>query len=533
MPYEKLERTIYAGAGTTLSGLSLNGNEFEHDFVKYHDVRAQLHEKAQHDRGVAAGLEVTLTKEGLIQVSPGVAVDVRGRLVALSDADAGGGGIVGTIDPAGSEYQGLGSPACVTIRYATQDPAQKSDANSDFMELRVQPKVGLEDPATLGDDSEAVVLAVVELGAHRKASKLHARLEGVPVERKLVGVPAGEIRLRRSESMTKDGQPPTVRDTVAVTLRPTKEGDGVEIDGRAKVKAIDVQDKVSTKGLEVTGEAKVAGLNVGGKATANYLEVTREAKVAGLNVGGQATAIDLILTGEAKVAGLNVGGQATAKGLEVTGEAKVAGLNVGGKATANYLEVTREAKVAGLNVGGQATAKDLDVTGEAKVAGLNVGGKATAKDLDVTGEAKVAGLNVGGKATAKELEVNETATFRGNIKTDKMVDGRRISVDGQNLDAHLANKNNPHGVTLQQLGPLSTDGKMLTASGNVGIGTAPDAKARLTVVGGTDQRWFAEFRPEKATFTFAPKIGPEGSTPGTSSRRARSAAATTATRNAI
>ena len=87
-----------------------------------------------------------------------------------------------------------------------------------------------------------------------------ARVTGAKLFRKLVGVPAGEIRLRRSKA-TKDGDNETVSDTVAVTLRPTKEGDGVEIDGMAKVKAIDVQDKVSTKDLEVTQNATFRGKN--------------------------------------------------------------------------------------------------------------------------------------------------------------------------------------------------------------------------------------------------------------------------------
>ena len=200
-----------------------------------------------------------MTEEGLIKVSPGVAIDSQGRLIALSDEDAGGQGIVGTIDPADDEYAGLGPKACVTIRYWTQDPPQKSKRNKSLTDLRVQPLVSLEDPTTLGDDTDVVVLAVVELGPDRTIKQLAPTLDGVKLARKLVGVPAGEIRLRRSESTTKDGQPPAVRDTVAVTLRPTKEGNGVEIDGMAKVKAIEVQDKVTTKDLEVTGEVKFPG----------------------------------------------------------------------------------------------------------------------------------------------------------------------------------------------------------------------------------------------------------------------------------
>lgn len=79
-------------------------------------------------------------------------------------------------------------------------------------------------------------------------------------------------------------------------------------------------------------------------------------------------------------------------------------------------------------------------------------------DVTQTGKQKLAGLTFGAKSIK----------FDHDILTDSRIDGRRVSVDGQNLDAHLQNKNNPHGITLQQLGsPLSTEGGKLKVTADV------------------------------------------------------------------
>ena len=181
-----------------------------------------------------------------------------------------------------------------------------------------------------------MVLAVVELEEDGKVKSLAPSHADAELARKLVGVPAGEIRLRRSESTTKGGQPPTVGDTVAVTLRPTEHG--VEIVGATETFRLDVTQ---------TGTQKLAGMTFG----------------------------------------------------------------------ATYVK------------------------------------------------------------------------FDQDIQTDKRIDGRDVSEDGKRLDEHLANKQNPHGITLNQLGPLSAVGKTLKvagdidASGYVGINTGPDPNHRLKVTG--------------------------------------------------
>ena len=89
MTTEKLERVQYWTVQYKLAMKNITGQEFEHDFDHYHDARAMLHEKAEHDWGVATGLEVRQTGVQQLRVSPGVAIDRAGRLIALSDADAG------------------------------------------------------------------------------------------------------------------------------------------------------------------------------------------------------------------------------------------------------------------------------------------------------------------------------------------------------------------------------------------------------------------------------------------------------------
>ena len=446
MSYERVERVKY-GADAEKPGVkpdlsAVLGAEVEWDFKHFHDARAMLHQRSEHDWGVAAGLEVSQTDEGDIKVEPGVAIDRSGQIIVLSEEDVKNQAS-GTIY--NKDLPTTNKPYYVTIRFDWSDPTVWR-TDSKRRKISLTPKVSPEDTGTFEEKADSVVLAVVELNSDRTIKQLAPALDGVKFARKLVGVPAGEIRLRRSELTTKDGQPPTVSDTVAVTLRPTEKGDGVEIDGRAKVKAIDVQDKVSTKDLEVTQNAKFTGninQNVGNTtvlidSAGLRLDRSDKNKEGGRLSFGQNRGQLITLYPTPGSAGYGIGiqdrtqyfrtdknfawykggnhndgelnhgggvvqmvikdgnvgiGEADPKQkLTVTGEAKVAGLNVSGKATAKDLDVTGEAKVAGLNV-----------TGEAKVAGLNVGGTATAKDLDVTGGAKVAGLNVTGGAKVAGL----------------------------------------------------------------------------------------------------------------------------------
>jgi hypothetical protein len=233
MDFERLERCLYWKEGDEFLLQRLTGAEFDRDFTRYHDARAMLHEKAEHDWGVAAGLEVIQTDARTLKVNPGVAIDRKGRLIALSDEDAGGEALGGIIRL--DDFPGLGPQACVTITYFQKPPKFDPNAPPTTGVLADRPTLGLEDPAKLGDASDAVVLAVVVRNPDGTVKELVPRHDGCKPCRKLVGVPAGEIRLRRSVS-TKSPGAPAVSDTPAATLRPldTPEG-GLAIEARGPI----------------------------------------------------------------------------------------------------------------------------------------------------------------------------------------------------------------------------------------------------------------------------------------------------------
>ena len=313
--YEKITRNVYYVKENKAKTLQLSGLEFDADFRTYHDVRARIHEQAEHDWGVAAGLEVIQTGDFGLQVKPGVAIDGSGQVIVLASEDVPPDGNLGVIATRGHARGVAGlryHP--VQFQYARQVALQPK------LEWRVfEPTVGLKAQGDLDQESRDktdkekifffflteenghpyhVVLAVVELEADGKVKGLAPRTP-CPLARKLVGVPAGEIRLRRSKA-TKDGDKETLTDTVAVTVRPTEHG--VEIVGATETFRLDVTQ---------TGTQKLAGMTFG----------------------------------------------------------------------ATYVK------------------------------------------------------------------------FDQDIQTDKRIDGRDVSEDGKRLDEHLANKQNPHGVTLNQLGP--------------------------------------------------------------------------------
>jgi hypothetical protein len=69
------------------------------------------------------------------------------------------------------------------------------------------------------------------------------------------------------------------------------------------------------------------------------------------------------------------------------------------------------------------------------------------------------------KAGSASVDTNLSVT--GNITVGGQVDGRDVSVDGSNLDQHVANSNNPHRTTAAQVGALPTTGGSVT--GNVTV----------------------------------------------------------------
>lgn len=74
-----------------------------------------------------------------------------------------------------------------------------------------------------------------------------------------------------------------------------------------------------------------------------------------------------------------------------------------------------------------------------------------------------------------------------NIAVSGTVDGRDVSVDGANLDAHIANLSNPHNVTAAQVGNTTAQWNANKIQGTNVSSTAPTNGQLLSYNGGTSQ----------------------------------------------
>jgi hypothetical protein len=144
------------------------------------------------------------------------------------------------------------------------------------------------------------------------------------------------------------------------------------------------------------------------------------------------------------------------------------------------------------------TAGSLHVTGDLTVAG-KVNGRHIMQDgetLDVhvaarnnphgvtaiqTGALPLAGGAIQGRLGIGVPNPQETLDVNGRIKASQLtvtgdltvhgkVNGRTIEQDGDTLDAHVAARNNPHGVTATQIGALPLSGGSI--QGRLGVGVS-------------------------------------------------------------
>ena len=211
MSAEPVKRSQYFTPPTTECPHS-SRNHFE-DWEEFHLPMARMHHVALHGRGVATGLAVSVQNEGTqIEVEPGVAIDGRGELIALS---ADGRADIG-VDQPGDADQQIGPPfrldsagrengtyyICVqfaqTLRFAEGSCGKLEQTPW----LRLLPTAGDLSPIEAG---EAIVLAIVQIGSEGVAT-LSDRMEGLAHRRRLLGQGTGELRIVRTG---------TVSDTVA------------------------------------------------------------------------------------------------------------------------------------------------------------------------------------------------------------------------------------------------------------------------------------------------------------------------------
>jgi hypothetical protein len=225
-----LVRTEYlnVSTGTVRAGATSHGESLT-DMESYLLRHDQIGSSALHSWGVAEGLSVMGVPDPTsLTVTPGVALDSAGHLIALA---AGGFAITDpTVDPSQVANvptvpvtadgvvvatAGLTGDRYLTITWReVLDPSSTGNAPT----LIHAPWLRLQPVADVSDTGEQVVLAHVVLGEQSQVAALTAD------HRRLAGVPAGRIELRRPR--TSAGPPATVDQLPAGELRAT-DGGGV------------------------------------------------------------------------------------------------------------------------------------------------------------------------------------------------------------------------------------------------------------------------------------------------------------------
>ena len=171
MSAELVKRSQYFNPPSTECPHS-SRNHFE-DWEEFHLPMARMHHVALHGRGVATGLAVSVQEGGTqIEVGPGVAVDGRGELIALSDEGQADIGIDGPgeadqqIDPPfrlGTAGRENGTHyLCIQFAQALRFTEGSCGKLEQTPWLRLLPTAGDLGPIEAGD---ALVLAIVEVDA--------------------------------------------------------------------------------------------------------------------------------------------------------------------------------------------------------------------------------------------------------------------------------------------------------------------------------------------------------------------------------
>ena len=202
MSNESLKRNRYSEP--PFSEGDFSARHFDEDFQEYHLPLARLQLSSFQDKGVAQGLEVRgLPGETTITVEPGVAVDGKGQLIALSPD---GKGDIGR-NPFNEEHDDVEVPVQLDISgYAAAEADATYYVTIQFSEIlrfdegplgryehapwvRLQPVSGAD---AYQDDDAAVVLAEVVIDAEGRLVALRTGM------RRLAGKTVTDLVFRRS-----------------------------------------------------------------------------------------------------------------------------------------------------------------------------------------------------------------------------------------------------------------------------------------------------------------------------------------------
>lgn len=228
MNYEIVKKNVYYDPPDEYP---FSARNFAQDFADFHIPLAQLHHATVHDRGVAAGLEVSgAVNATQLAINPGTAVDGAGKLIVLATT---GHGDIGNNPPIGDNNEvpvpvnlPLGGHASSTVYLTIQfsQILRASEGSGGRLEqvpwLRLQPTAG---PGAYVDDGTSVILAIAVINAGGTLVSLKAQDGALTYRRRTLGENLEEVRVRRS--MLNGNQ---VADTTAARLN-SGPGGGLQI----------------------------------------------------------------------------------------------------------------------------------------------------------------------------------------------------------------------------------------------------------------------------------------------------------------
>jgi len=203
MAYEKVKINVYYDPPSEYPHSSRNHAEDIQDYVL---PLGRMHNASLHDRGIAAGLEVSGTAgTAEVVIKPGTAIDGAGQFIALSPD---GHGNIGADPPHGNNNEVqvpvhlplatmAGRTAYVTIQFAQILRSQEGSGGRQEQVpwLRLQPTSGA---GAYVDDGTCIILAIAAVDAGGNLASLKETDGALPFGRSTVGVPAGEVRVRRT-----------------------------------------------------------------------------------------------------------------------------------------------------------------------------------------------------------------------------------------------------------------------------------------------------------------------------------------------
>ncbi|MDW5549453.1 hypothetical protein [Methanosarcina sp.] len=203
------------------------GKNHYQDFEEFHLPIDRMHNSNLHDWGIARGLEVKGTiGGGEVIINPGVAIDIDGQLISLSDTGHGDTGK----NPPGGDHKEVPVPVKLSTEYSAGmkvyvtiqfSEILRSDQGAAGMKeqvpwVRLQPIESYISEKNNG--SKSIILAVAVINDNGKLAELKAKDSDLPNCRRLIGESVEELRIQRSGNV--EG---TVQDIVTGKIGP---GDG-------------------------------------------------------------------------------------------------------------------------------------------------------------------------------------------------------------------------------------------------------------------------------------------------------------------